>query len=135
MGASPWRYAPAGTGPRGATTGGRYGILVSHRIQEILQRRPVSTGDTGAFREQLFWLVDLIYACKATGDAELSAQAAVVEDALASLGEFLETGNRGALRQATAQVDELAARIKTYLSEAKELSRGAAKEGDDHDGT
>lgn len=48
-------------------------------------------------RQQLFWLVDLIYACKGAQDPAVRAQAAVLEEALGAMGTFLETGDAGAL--------------------------------------
>ncbi|MBI5507181.1 MAG: hypothetical protein HY903_00385 [Deltaproteobacteria bacterium] len=70
----------------------------------MLRRRPPQ----GRFREQLFWLVDIIYACKASGDKLLVAEARLVEDALGRLGEYLETGEAAALEDATTQVEQFA---------------------------
>lgn len=83
------------------------------RIVQVLRRRPAP----GQFREQLFWLVDLIYACKASGDNALAAEAQVVEDALGALGEFLETGNEDALGRATAQVEHFARLVRQVVGE------------------
>ena len=84
------------------------------RIVQVLRRRPAP----GHFRDQLFWLVDLIYACKASGDNALAAEAQVVEDALGALGEFLETGNKDALTRATAQVEHFARLVRQAVGDA-----------------
>jgi hypothetical protein len=78
------------------------------KIARMLHRRPPQ----GRFREQLFWLVDLIYACKSSGDNALAAEAQLVEDALGLLGEFLETGDRDALERATARVEQFANAVR-----------------------
>ena len=71
------------------------------------------------FREQLFWLVDLIYACKTSGDNALAAEAQLVEDALGSLGEFLETGDKDSLARATARVEHFARLVKAAVAASK----------------
>jgi hypothetical protein len=87
------------------------------KIARMLERRPPDS----RFREQLFWLVDLVYACKASGDARLSDNAGLVEAALGRLGEFLETGEMSALTEASARVEEFARAVKQALSDqAKE---------------
>lgn len=73
--------------------------MVVEKIAQMLRRRPPQ----GRFREQLFWLVDIIYACKASDDASLQQEAAIVESALGRLGEYLETGEKRALDAAFAQ--------------------------------
>ncbi len=84
-------------------------------IAQILGRRPA----VGLFREQLFWLVDLIYACKSSGDNALAAEAQVVEDALGSLGEYLETGDTVSLSRATARVEHFARLVKAAVAAGK----------------
>ncbi len=74
------------------------------KIARMLNRRP----PPGRFREQLFWLVDIVYACKASGDRLLVEEARLVEDALGRLGEYLETGDETALDDATVQVEQFA---------------------------
>lgn len=78
----------------------------------MLMRRPPQ----GRFREQLFWLVDIIYACKSSGDAGLVAEAEAVEDALGRLGEYLETGDTRALDDATAHVEKFARSVKAAVA-------------------
>lgn len=78
------------------------------RISELLQRRP----PPGRFREQLFWLVDLIYACKSSSDEGVRRQATLVEQALGALGDYLETGNTEALQRATSQVEKFALLVR-----------------------
>jgi hypothetical protein len=87
--------------------------LSVERIARMLHRRPPQ----GRFREQLFWLVDLVYACKSSGEAMLVEQARLVEDALGSLGEYLETGNSEALTEASARVEEFAREVKRVVAE------------------
>jgi hypothetical protein len=71
------------------------------KIARALSRRP----EGGDFRQQVFWLVDVIYACKASQDAQLAQKAHLLEDALGSLGAFLETGEADALAQTQAHLD------------------------------
>lgn len=95
------------------------------RVAELLERRPVaSAAVANRYREQLFWLVDLIYACKTSGEPELVAKGAVVEEALGSLGEFLETGDHAALRRASAQVEAFAALVKAAVAAFRERKDG-----------
>lgn len=85
------------------------------KIARMLERRPPPT----KFRDQLFWLVDLVYACKASGSAELIEHARIVEDALGRLGEFIETGDSSALDNATARVEEFARVVKSAVAADK----------------
>ena len=78
--------------------------MAHERIARMLERRPPQ----GRFRDQLFWLVDVVYACKASGDGELLRHARLVEEALGSLGQYLETGDTVALDQATSRVEQFA---------------------------
>jgi len=82
------------------------------KIARMLNRRPPQ----GRFREQLFWLVDIVYACKASGDALLADEARLVEDALGRLGEYLETGDATALADATARVEQFARVVMAAVS-------------------
>lgn len=82
------------------------------KIRVALQRRP----GPDQFREQLFWLVDLIYACTSTGDAKLIAHARLLEEALGELGDYLETGEAHALEQAQSNLEEFARCINGVLS-------------------
>lgn len=78
------------------------------KIVRMLSRRP----PPGRFREQLFWLVDLVYACKASGNPELVKNARLVEDALGSLGQYLETGDTEALNEASARIEQFATAVR-----------------------
>ena len=82
------------------------------RIARMLHRRPPQ----GRFREQLFWLVDLVFACKASGDPALAVQASLVEQALASLSAFIETGDASALGNATRQVEQFARSVMAAVA-------------------
>lgn len=81
------------------------------KIARMLQRRPPA----GRFREQLFWLVDVIYACKASGERGLVAQAQLVEEALGRLGEFLETGDNTVLDDAMGRIESFARMVKAAV--------------------
>ena len=82
-------------------------------IVEVLKRRP--QGDN--HREQLFWLVDLVYSCKSSDNPELVEQAGLVEVALGSLGRYIEDGDNEALAEAKKSVEDFAARINDVLGE------------------
>ncbi len=86
--------------------------MAVERISRMLHRRPPQ----GRFREQLFWLVDIIYACKASGDRVLIAEARLMEAALGRLGEYLETGETTALNEATTAVEQFARVIKAAVT-------------------
>ncbi len=81
------------------------------KIARMLERRPPE----GRFREQLFWLVDLVYACKSSGDAQLMMHARLVEDALGNLGEFMQTGASETLALASARVETFARVVKAAV--------------------
>ncbi len=81
------------------------------KVARMLERRPPDS----RFREQLFWLVDLVYACKSSGDAELMKHARLVEEALGNLGEFMETGASELLTQASARVEDFARVVKAAI--------------------
>ena len=89
------------------------------QIARMLHRRP----PPGRFREQLFWLVDLVYACKAAGDPLLSGEAGLVEQALGQLGEYLETGDVTALEDASCRVEQFARVVTSAVA-----AHGKAKE-------
>lgn len=78
----------------------------------MLLRRPPE----GRLREQLFWLVDIVFACKSSDDKDLVEQASLVEQALADLGDYLETGDSEALDLAAARVEEFARLIRNKVS-------------------
>jgi len=82
------------------------------KIARMLHRRPPH----GRFREQLFWLVDIVYACKSSGNPLLADEARLVEDALGRLGEYLETGDHAALDDATLQVEQFARVVTAAVS-------------------
>ncbi len=84
------------------------------KIGKMLTRRPAA----GRFREQLFWLVDIIYACKSSDNIILAGEAGLVEDALGSLGEFLETGDLSALELATSRVEKFATVVNAVVSKS-----------------
>ena len=65
--------------------------------------------------EQLFWLVDLIYACKASGSEELARCALLVEEALGGLGNYIEVGDNEALAKARERVDDFAQSIRDLM--------------------
>lgn len=71
------------------------------KIARALTRRPGGED----FRKQVFWLVDVIYACKASQDEALVDQSKLLEDALGCLGRFLETGDEALLSQTHAHLD------------------------------
>ncbi len=81
------------------------------KIRLALQRRPAEN----QFREQLFWLVDLIYACTASGDPALIGHARLLESSLGSLGKYLETGEVESLESAQKNLEEFARRINAVM--------------------
>ena len=85
--------------------------MAVEKISRMLHRRPPQ----GRFREQLFWLVDIIYACKASGDTTLVAEAKLMESALGRLGEFLETGDLAKLDDAARHVEQFARVVKAAV--------------------
>lgn len=74
------------------------------KISRALLRRP----DPQDFRQYLFWLVDVIYACKASKEPALMQQARLLEDALGYLGSFLETGEQSKLTQLHTNLEQFA---------------------------
>ena len=85
------------------------------KVAKMLHRRPPQ----GRLREQLFWLVDVIYACKSSGDTPLADQAQLCESALGRLGEYLETGEEGALHDAMASIEEFAGVVTKAVAGAE----------------
>ncbi len=81
-------------------------------ISKMLHKRPPQ----GRFRDQLFWLVDLIYACKASNNLVLKEEAKLMEKALAHLSDYLETGNQAALDEATQRVEQFARIVKSAVT-------------------
>lgn len=82
------------------------------KISSILKRRPPQ----GQFRDQLFWLVDIIYACKASGNVMLVEEAKLMEKVLGSLSEFLKNGNQQALNDATTRITQFARIVKAAVA-------------------
>ncbi|MEK7705241.1 MAG: hypothetical protein AAB426_09800 [Myxococcota bacterium] len=78
----------------------------------MLLRRPPD----GRLREQLFWLVDIVFACKSSEDVDLAGQASLVEEALGNLGDYLETGDTDALEVATKRVEQFARLIRSKVT-------------------
>ena len=78
------------------------------KIARALTRRP----DGEDFRKTVFWLVDVIYACKASQDQALVNQSVLLEDALGCLGRFLETGDKELLAQTHAHLEAFAQFVK-----------------------
>ncbi|MEM6532933.1 MAG: hypothetical protein AAF654_09925 [Myxococcota bacterium] len=85
------------------------------KISRMLRRRP----PPGRFREQLFWLVDIVYACKASDDESLAAEATLVEEALGQLGEYIETGDEMALEEASKRVEQFGRKVRAAVSEGE----------------
>ena len=73
-------------------------------MARALGRRPRDAD----FRGNLFWLVDVIYACKSAQDPEMRRQARLLEDALGALGAYLETGEATQLRRTQDNVEAFA---------------------------
>ncbi len=81
------------------------------KIRLALQRRPAAN----QFREQLFWLVDLIYACTSSGDPVLIENARLLESAVGNLGNYLESGDDEALKTAQKNLEDFARGINGVL--------------------
>jgi len=82
-------------------------------IREVLNRRPAPDNH----REQLFWLVDLVYSCKSSENPDLVRQAGLVEEALGALGRYIESGDKQALIDARDCVASFAKRINEVVGE------------------
>lgn len=57
--------------------------IISNKVRRLLERRPLRDD----FQGQLFWLVDIIFAC---GEAGLLSEASHLRKALGHLGRYLE---------------------------------------------
>jgi hypothetical protein len=82
------------------------------KLALVLQKRP----EEGQLREQLFWLFDVIYACKATNDPLLMEESIIMEKALDDLGEYLKTGNQEALERATRAVERFFSIVQASMA-------------------
>lgn len=71
------------------------------KVIQMLRRQPSDPAD---FRARLFWLVDVVYACRASEDPFLQEHAELVEEALGALGGYLESGDETQLGLATRRV-------------------------------
>ena len=87
------------------------------KIKNLLDARPPK----GRFRDQLFWLVDIIYACKESNNRVLIEEAKLMEKALGDLGKFLETGKTDELDKALVNVERFARIVKAYSTEDTDL--------------
>lgn len=85
------------------------------KISEILKSRPRK----GQFRDQVFWLVDIINACKASNNRVLTEESKIMEKALGDLGKFLETGEVKEIENATRKVEQFARIIKAVVAGKK----------------
>ena len=81
-------------------------------IVEVLKRRPQADNH----REQLFWLVDVVYACKQSGSQALAQDAAEVEQALGSLQRLIGEEDTAALRNAASVVESFIHKLRTTLT-------------------
>jgi hypothetical protein len=82
------------------------------KISELLELRPPKD----RFRDQLFWLVDIINACKNTNNRTLIEEAKLMEKALGDLGTFLETGNSQELNKAILYVEQFSRIVKAAVA-------------------
>jgi hypothetical protein len=74
------------------------------KMARAMARKPPD----GDFKKLVFWLVDVIYACKASQDEAVVGQSHLLEDALGALGHFLETGDQGELAATQRLLGEFA---------------------------
>jgi len=82
------------------------------KIKELLDRKPPRENK----REQLFWLVDVVYACKQSGSEALAQDAAEVEEALGSLQKLIGEEDTVALRNAASVVESFIHKLRTTLT-------------------
>jgi hypothetical protein len=82
------------------------------RIMRMLKRKPPAD----RVREQLFWLVDVIFACKTSGDPALLHHVNLVEQALGQLGEYLEEGNDLDLDEAITKIDKFSVVLRSAIA-------------------
>ena len=85
------------------------------KIKNLLDIRPPK----GRFRDQLFWLVDIVYACKESNNRVLIEEAKLMENALGDLGKFLETGKTNELDKALVNVERFARIVKAAVAGTK----------------
>jgi hypothetical protein len=85
------------------------------KIKNLLDERPPK----GRFRDQLFWLVDIIYACKESNNRVLIEGAKLMEKALGDLGKFLETGKTDELNKALVNVERFSRIVKAAVTGTK----------------
>ena len=85
------------------------------KIKILLDERPPK----GRFRDQLFWLVDIIYACKESNNRVLIEEAKLMEKALGDLGKFLETGKTDELNKALVNVERFSRIVKAAVTGTK----------------
>ena len=72
----------------GRLRGAAVAAMSREKIARAMARKPPD----GDFKKLVFWLVDVIYACKASQDEAVVGHSHLLEDALGALGHFLETG-------------------------------------------
>lgn len=84
------------------------------RVSRMMLRRP----GPGQLREQLFWLVDVVYACKSSGDQTLEESAALVEEAVGLFGSYMEKGDDEALERAVVCIEQFGAIVRNTLNAA-----------------
>ena len=82
------------------------------QLSNLLKQRPPQA----QFRDQLFWLVDIINVCKASGNLILIQEAKLMENALNNLSEFLKIGDTQALNDATKHVEQFARIVKAIAT-------------------
>ncbi|MFX0058141.1 MAG: hypothetical protein ACFE8J_07560, partial [Candidatus Heimdallarchaeota archaeon] len=82
------------------------------KLSDLLKQRPPK----GQFRDQLFWLVDIIHICKSSGNLVLIQEAKLMENVLNNLSEFLKTGETEALNNAAKHVEQFARIVKATVA-------------------
>ncbi len=82
------------------------------KLRELLERKPPRENK----REQLFWLVDVVYACKFSGSEALAKEAAEVEQALGSLERLIEEEDSDALKSAAVGVETFIHQLRFTLN-------------------
>lgn len=82
----------------------------------MLKRKPPAD----RVKEQLFWMVDVIYACKSSGHPVLEERVQLVETALGQLGQYLEAGETDHLEQALHNIEDFAKALRAALQEHEE---------------
>jgi hypothetical protein len=74
-------------------------IPIPNKIRRLLDKRPAKQD----LQAQLFWLVDVIFAC---GEASMLHEAAHLRRALGHLGKYLEEHQDDELARAMSELDE-----------------------------